>query len=222
MKRKLLLLAVMGMLACSYANAQIKKGSVLLGGSVGFGRSQTEVKTIYAESSYKSDSRYFYALPALGIAIHDNLVLGGDLRYENGKQSYTSTTSQKGKTTSYGAGAFIRKYWKVADKLYLFGNGGLGYRYLDNYRPYENPANSIQEKSHNINLSFYPGVSFAITRRVHLESSLPDMFNIGYTSATERNKATGQKISSRNSFGIGSSLSNTSSFAVGVKFILSK
>ena len=124
MQNKILLAIAVVIIISTNADAQIKKGAVLLGGSLGFSTRNNKVSTT---QDYRSTS--FNVSPALGKAIKENLLLGFDLSYGYAKNEFFSPPVQK--TNSYGAGIFIRKY-KVLGKGFLiysidrdhYDNGG--------------------------------------------------------------------------------------------------
>ncbi|NML20380.1 hypothetical protein HHL16_05820 [Pseudoflavitalea sp. G-6-1-2] len=218
MKRKLLLFAVLSSIACTYAQAQIKEGSVLLGGSLGYSRSESTSVTGNRE---KTINRLITAAPSVGIAIKDNLVVGGDLSYDNRKITYKNSNLRTPDSDAYGAGVFIRKYWGIANRLYLFGNGRLGYRYAKEGLTNNEAFPEIQSKEHRVSLSFFPGVSFAVSKKVHLESTFMNLLTIDYINTRVREN-NGNKISSKSAFDFNSSFNNAASFTVGFKLLLSK
>lgn len=222
MKRKLLLLAVVGSLGCSYAQAQIKKGSVLLGGSLGFSRIETN--QVYTQvGNFKTIQKSLTVSPSLGIAIQDNLILGGDLTFDTRKQTYNKPFQLPQRTNFYGAGVFLRKYWKVADKLYLFGDGRLGYSFSNEKLPStRDPQLFEQRKTNSVSLSIYPGLSFAVSRRVHIETTFFNLLTASYKNETLKEKESGKKLNTKNDFDLASSFNNSNTFTAGVKFLLSR
>ena len=73
--KKYLLLTLSFMVIYAGAQAQISKGTVLLGGDLSFGTNKTETGTV------KSKTTGFSISPSVGIAFKDNKVLGLSLYY---------------------------------------------------------------------------------------------------------------------------------------------
>jgi len=116
------------LLFASVTNAQIKKGSTYLGGSIGFSSSKLEPNN----SSTNGKSKSVSINPAVGVAVKNNLIAGINLNYGHGN-SKGFQSSQDYKNSNYGAGVFMRKYWSVLNRLYFFGQSDLGYTH-SNYK----------------------------------------------------------------------------------------
>jgi hypothetical protein len=84
------------------------------------------------------------------------------------------------------------------------------------------PYNDI--KGYSFDLSFYPGIAYAITKRVQLETGFANLVDVNYvhsknTSTTGANNDVLSTARSNN-FAISTSLSNNFGFAVGIKVLL--
>jgi len=123
MKKKIYLLAA----CCSivfFANAQIKKGEILLGGGVNYNTSSA------GSTSGKSNS--FYISPSVGQAVQDNLIVGLNLYYSHNSQNNIY------KSNSYGGSVFIRKYKPLGNSgfsIYLEGSLGGTYNKATSNQP---------------------------------------------------------------------------------------
>ena len=208
MKRKfcLVFMGAASMLAINSASAQIAKGSVMLGGNVGFNTSKNEAfgTTVRKENS-------FYISPAVGVAIKENLFVGGDLAY----RSNTQENNGAGKTTNngFGIGAFVRQYKNLGKSgFYLFGQGRLGADIT-----HVKSGSTTTNNGFAIGLGLTPGISYAVNSKLHLETSLANLFSVGYNSS--KNK--GADIKS-NSFSADVNLGSLQQWNVGIRFILAK
>src|SRR5258708_4220664 len=152
-----------------YSQAQIKKGDILLGGTLGFNTQKTTPDGSNTNGLTKQSS--VNLTPSIGKAIKDNLLAGIDLTY-----SGSSTTQGSGtggyttKSRMYGAGVFLRKYTYLGSGFAIFTQTRLGGGYhtqKDQNEGVSVPYNDIKGYSNGV--SFYPGISYAITKPVQME-----------------------------------------------------
>lgn len=212
--RKLYFLAVICLLAITITHAQIRKGSTFLGGDISAStqKSQTGTDPVLRQSG-------FTISPVFGKAIKDNLVLGGDLSY--GHSKYDNVGSEQ-KINVYGAGIFLRKYKPLGSSgFFIFLQGRAGYRYLESTIDTWTTAYD-QVKNHTINISAYPGLSYAISRKLHLETGFNNVVSVNYF--TEKREIAGGTVTTvKNSgFSISSSLNNISNLYLGFRVLLGK
>jgi hypothetical protein len=195
-------------LSC-FLHAQINKGSVLLGGNVGF--STTKAKDTSLENNGVSVS------PVVGIAVKQNLVVGLSFNYSHSKDNLNLNNYQsEGK--SYGAGVFVRKYVPLGKGFYLFGETGLNYQDYSGAYTYTYQKTELKVQSIGINL--YPGVSYAISKKLQLEFGLPQLVTLGYSKTRQIvNDATTQKT---NEVYFSASASSFSNFILGFRIFLPK
>ena len=221
MKRKFIALAIASCLVSTMSYSQIKKGSILLGGSVGFSSSKTtEVQPNSWVGETKKNS--LFLSPSVGVAIQDNLVLGADLTFASIRGKYNSPALETNKSTGYGGGVFIRKYWQLANKFYVFGNGRVGYQFSKEATPSHVSSVKTEYKNQRAAASIAPGISFAVSRRVHLESTFINLLTVEYSKTREYNKASGVETKSSSDLYLTSSFEQNSAFTVGIRFLLSK
>ena len=95
--RKLLPLTIASLLITTFVNAQINKGSVLLGGNIGFGNSKNNRNTNYKEN-------YVYLSPVIGVAVKTNLVAGVTVLYSHSK--YLNDTLGNKQNNTLAGGSF--------------------------------------------------------------------------------------------------------------------
>jgi hypothetical protein len=232
MKRKFIALAIAGCFVSALSQAQIRKGSTLIGGSAGYSAYKAD-KLPDANWNRETKFRSFSFSPSFGIAIKDNLIVGADILLEGSKEKYADipnfpapfNKTEDYKNYSRGGGVFVRKYWGVANKLYVFGQGRLGVAVTrEDFKPYENSINSYL-KGFNVAASVYPGLSFAVSRKVHLESTFFNLLTVEYSKKKYKggdleigNRMTGEF----SNFRISSSFDNATAFTLGVRVLLSK
>src|SRR3982751_2087954 len=93
--------------------AQITKGTFVLGGNLGINRRD------YTYGNNENTGHGFSFSPAIGIATSENKVSGIYLNYWHNESNSSGDASSEGNT--YGGGVFIRKYKSLGKAFYLFG-----------------------------------------------------------------------------------------------------
>ncbi len=173
--RKYLLFTSMAFILANTLNAQISKGSILIGGNLSLGTSTTKYQT------YEIDNNYLSINPAIGVAIKENSVLGISLSYSMYTQKNTLLNAYKEDANAYGGGLFYRQYKSLSNRFYLFGEAGAGYY---NTKVTREAPDFIQIfKNNSVNLNLYPGITYAVSKRFHLEAALHNLLNLNYSSA---------------------------------------
>jgi hypothetical protein len=218
MKKIFLIIVTVSVIAS--ANAQIKKGSIFLGGDISGSTQKT--KRINDAASYKQSG--INISPVFGKAIKDNLILGANAGlglYKN--DNWNGSGNNKVKSTAYNAGIFLRKYKNIGTGgFYLFVQGGLNGSFYKQEQ--EEPASSWTEtKRFSVGINAYPGISYAVTNKLHLETGFNNLLSLSYFN--EKNES-GNPVTTTyktNGFSIASSLSNaTSSLYLGFRLLIGK
>jgi len=213
--KQIVLFILLAVVMVVSTNAQIAKGSIWLGGSIGYSENKTDYNDGYPD--YKKTN--LTVTPAIGKAIKENLVAGIDLTYNNYReQNYSGGTYYTTKQNTYGAGFFLRRYLPIVKNLYVYGQGRLGFDYSKNN---QTPASTygLNSKGWSTDLTFYPGVSYAINKKLQLETGFNNLFQVQY-SKTKNDDAPGSPKS--HSFAAGINLENKAQFFLGFRFLLNK
>ncbi len=205
------------------ANAQIEKGSIMLGGSVNFNNSNSEELsgTLPDVSAYNYDSHDFLFNPRFGYSIGNNWVIGTALAFNKGKITRKSASSTSSSSTmeeqisshdAFGAALFARKYFPLGDKFSVFGEliSGANWRNV-NFRSNSSQGTSSENETKyteyqttlSAGLAYFPKNWLALELSTNLVS-----FTTGEQNQSSR------KYDSF-SFGL-----NTSSINLGVSFFL--
>lgn len=194
------------------SQAQIKEGKLLLGGAVSF----------YSATNQNSNS--VYANLQFGKVIKDNTVVGiiGSVAASN-----STTGSQKYQVSQYSAGIFYRKYKPLANNLYFFGELDAAYQYSKNtYTYFTNVDQNLNTTSNGVAISFVPGISYSVFKRMDMELTMP---NIAYISYAHVKTIAGYLPPSipeqkANNFSANANLNSNllSNFGIGFKFLLGK
>jgi hypothetical protein len=214
MRKYLLFTSIAFTLMVNTLNAQITKGSILLGGNLSFGTSTTK------NSSFETDNNIFSINPAIGVAIKENSVLGISFNYFMYTQNNTLSNAYKEDANSYGGGLFYRQYKSLSSKFYLFGDAGANYYTTKMTR--ESPGLIQNYKSNSVNLSLYPGITYAVSKRFHLEAALNNLLNINYSSAKTTTMGSAPRTESTNGFSFMTNISSGVPLSLGFRFIIPK
>lgn len=209
------------------ASAQIKKGSFFLGGDIAVANVKTS-RTSTSSSGNTPPGGKIKALsiqPVIGIAVKENLIAGVDVAYSKGKSenvASTGTINQDG----FGAGVFLRRYYPLASRFYLFGQARLGYAKQNSEQKLPSTSQfTIKEETASVLASLYPGLAYNVTKSFYLEVGFSNLLQTGYekTTRTESqtfNNNTVRTVNTEKGFFMQSSLANTTSLNVGVRFII--
>ena len=214
-KQQLLFLAATFLFTLNL-DAQIKKGSIFLGGDISGSMQKTKTA-----GSTTNEQNGFTISPVFGKAIKDNLVFGGSAGISFYEDEQTVSTDSK--QNSYGLGIFLRKYKSLGNSgFYLFLQGSLNgnyYRYLQDYSPYS--FKNIT-KRYSAGISAYPGVSYAVSKRLHLETGFNNLLYLNYWHEKKDEGLSPVTTYKTNGLNVGSSLNNLSSLYVGFRVLLAK
>lgn len=212
---KLFTLIAIAVFTFTSISAQITKGSVLLGGGIGYSKQENKQEG----STIESKTSNFYISPAMGIAIKENLIVGGDLAFSSQMQENGSNET----TNKYfGAGIYMRKYLPIANRFYIFGQGRIGANIFDG-ETIQGTDYISTIKGYNVNAGFYPGISFQVNKKLHLETGFNNLVFVQYENGKIKAQSLGNvsKATSK-SFTVNSSLNNMSGLYVGFRLLLAK
>jgi hypothetical protein len=204
------------------SSAQIKKGSIFLGGDLGFSGGST--KPVENMPVTESKSTGFNISPLVGKAIKDNLIAGVGLYYSSNTLKQTAPNAVNKSTTNYyGGNVWLRKYYDLSKSFYLFLNTSLNVNISDQKTDYNPGPNLSKAKGFGINANIYPGVAYQMRKRFFLEASLNNLVSLNYgRTKYERKDELGNNSSyiSKN-YGFSSSIANgTNPLQIGVRWII--
>lgn len=213
--RKLFTFIAIAIFSSNAIYAQISKGAVLLGGGIGYNSQENKQEGATIETKTSN----FYVSPAIGIAVKENLIIGGDLSFSSQMQENGSNeTNHK----YYGAGIYMRRYLLIANRFYIFGQGRVGANIFDGETTQGTDYISTN-KGYNINVGIYPGVSFQVNKKLHLEAGFNNLVYLQYENGKVKTKSLGNlsNVTSK-SFAINSSLNNMTGLYVGFRLLFAK
>jgi hypothetical protein len=182
------------------ANAQIKQGTVLLGGSIGYasGKSESTYPGLASMPDLKTTGEGHSVIfnPQVGFFIVDNLAIGLNGLVSSGRstsvqQNYVGTgtpitLTSKETANSWNLGPFVRYYHMIGEKVGLYGQLAGGYQHgtlkTENARP---QADTRTTKTTGGYANLMPGAVYFLTPKIALELT---MGNLGY----EKTKSTSE------------------------------
>jgi hypothetical protein len=177
MKKNYFLLALL--VSCLVSNAQIKKGSILLGGQVGFNN------TVYSYKPSQPDQKYSNANVnvTVGKAYKENAVFGITAGYNHiaSDNNYNGTTYASSKRDGYNAGIFYRRYKKLSNNFYFFGAATARYNGAKETITYSNTTDKGLHIDNGGELSVTPGIAYAICKKLQLEILLSNVVSVNYS-----------------------------------------
>ena len=221
--KKALLLACVFISFATISQAQITKGSVLLGGSIGLSNGKNT-------GTYSGKENNIYFNPTVGIAIKENWIIGISGGFSNYKGDLGLYTPERD-GESYSGGLFARRYSALGKNFYLYGNGSINYNKVDQSETSStnNSANYYANFYHSkgVTLSIAPGIAYAINKWFHLEASLSNLLTVGYSTSDRMNISQSGGVTSSNftkskNFDVGTNFNPTSSLYIGFRFVLGK
>ncbi|MFS4427936.1 outer membrane beta-barrel protein [Chryseobacterium sp. GVT01B] len=217
--KKILLAGAVALFGLS--NAQIAKGTTYLSGSVGYSQKETD------NGNYKKEN--FNVLPTVGYFVNTNLAVGLGIGYETEKTTETSTlTTPLGTTVSkditkkpaFVVAPFVRKYWTLSEKLYIFGQLAVPMQFgktetenssvTTSGNTTASTSTSTEAKYTQIGVTVKPGLDYFLNKNWSIEATIGEF---GYNNYKPKD---GDATNNYN-FGL-----NLSSVTFGVKYVFAK
>jgi hypothetical protein len=174
MRTKILLF--FGILFCigPALNAQVSKDRLLIGGSF----------SIYSEKNDQPlpvfKNEYFNTNIQFGKVVKDNTVVGVTMSYNHSTNNY-ATNSQVNKSNQYSAGVFYRKYKKLVKEFYFFAEVDAIYSHSNTQEYSQNPGDISKTTMNGGSVSFIPGISYALCKRMQVELLMPNIISLSYS-----------------------------------------
>jgi len=219
--KKLLLAGAVSLFGLS--NAQIKTGTLYLSGQAGYSQ----------EKNNNTDDKLqnFSIIPTVGVFIAPNLAVGTGIGYIGSRAENTDinnlgfgieTLQSKVKADAFTARPFIRKYWTLSDRLYIFGQLEvpieIGKRTADLQFDYINMSGYIYSQSINMEQKYTsfgvnvkPGLDYFVNKNWTIEATIGEF---GYKNMKIKDQ---EKGTDNFNFGF-----NLSSVTFGVKYVFAK
>ncbi|UHO40021.1 outer membrane beta-barrel protein [Chryseobacterium capnotolerans] len=219
--KKILLAGAVALFGLS--NAQIAKGTTYVSGQLGYSQNENNNTDTKIES--------FKVLPTVGYFVNTNLAVGLGVGYKNDNTKVTTETTvgggtlvaeKKNTTSAFVVAPFVRKYWTLADKLYIFGQLEVPMEFGQYKQESESTLttgstvtrNSTSDKANytSIGVNVKPGLDYFLNKNWSIEATFGEF---GYN--TNKLDVDGAKRVNDYKFGL-----NLSSVTFGVKYVFAK
>lgn len=225
MKKRFLAVLPMVLLLSFTAFAQLEKGTILLGGGVGYS-SSTSLAESYVATDREFTNSTFNFSPDFGFFFQPKWVVGLSLPISGSNQK-TSSLSTSGSETlqnestsnSFGLAPFVRKYFSVSEAFSFYAQAKVGfYQFKSESINYSTSGNSTNtSESSGVGFNATAGMSYFPKNWLGINLSVsPLSFSTG-SSQQESSESSLDQESSGFSFGL-----DTSAITLGVNFFLSK
>ncbi|MCJ7932115.1 MAG: porin family protein [Chryseobacterium sp.] len=219
--KKILLTGAVALFGLS--NAQIAKGTTYLSGQIEYHHNENNE----VNGSRKDD--VFKILPTAGYFVASNLAVGLGVgyksavsKYEVGDAAISNVLEIKDTDNAFVVTPFVRKYWTLSEKLYIFGQLLVPLEFgqekiesssaSDGGDPFFNYYFSQKNKYTRIGVNIKPGLDYFLNKNWSIEATLGEFgyntYKADYEGATRKNKY---------QFGL-----NLSSVTFGVKYVFAK
>lgn len=207
----------------SFSNAQITKGTTYLSGQVEYRHNESN------EFNNLRKDDVFKILPTAGYFIDTNLAVGLGVGYKSAVTKYkvgdvgvSNILEIKDTDNAFVVAPFIRKYWTLSEKLYIFGQLQVPLEFGQSKIEATSSGNggdpilyyfgSQKNNYTHIGVNIKPGLDYFLNKNWSIEATLGEF---GYN----RYKGDYEGAVSRNSYKFGLDLS---SVTFGVKYVFAK
>lgn len=114
----------------------------------------------------------------------------------------------------------MRKYLPLGKGFYLFGESLIFFSEAKS-EPLNSSGSPIQNNYTATGLNFYPGISYAVNRKIHLEIAMNSLVSIGYSSQKTTVSGNGSAETIK-SFNMNVNANPLNQPTIGFKFLLAK
>jgi outer membrane protein len=178
------------------------RAQIFVGGNVGFNTSNNEMNN-GTTTTAKSSGYEFDLSPNAGKFISEKFAIGIELNISLSGSKSGTVTEIKSKSSSIGVSPFLRYYAIKWNKFSVYGQGNVGLNFSKSStetggRTTDGPKTTLSY------LNISPGLSYDISEKISLETSL-DFLSLGYYFSTTKQGTTDQKGSG---LSIGAGLGN--------------
>ena len=199
--RKQILLFNLACLSVIVSTAQIDKNDILLGGTFGYGSSNSQGNSSNSNANLS---------PRIGYAIGRNSVLSVRLGY-NYSKSEDATGNNVSKNSSFSAGLSWQKFFLIKEKLGWFTD--LSGSLSRGYTKYQSTGNISKSNSTGYSVGVSPGIYFIPVSGLLLSANAG-----GLSYGSSKSKFNGQETGKSSLF----TVNLLNSFSFGIDFIINK
>jgi hypothetical protein len=203
----------------SLLSAQIRKGSILLGGQLSYATGNNDMADFHSTSAGGAIA------VSIGKAFRENTVLGLNLSFSSRKEENVYRWSDTADVSSHNAGygAYLRQYKGLAKGLLLFGQADAGYMRSKQTEDYKNAPGSLSYIQQGAYLSLAPGLAYQLFKKLQVELMLSNLVSLQYSVTKTESEISQVPNTKRKEFSFYSSLNTNSSLGglgIGFLFVL--
>ncbi len=201
------------------AKAQVQKGSLFLGGSVGISSSKTE-----ADNGDKMSGTSWNISPQIGKAIQQNKVIGIEILAGGSNNKNTNSLGNvfKNSGSQYGIGILYRQYFPIYKKWLFYGQTNAGVNFSNSTISNSGiKLSKINAMGVNINASL--GITYQVNKKLWLEAGLSNLVGIEYNHQNSETLSSAGVVTStfkNNSVSANFNLNGSNNFAFGFRWII--
>lgn len=199
-------------------NAQVTKGSLMFGGSLGANvtMESTQKVTGAADTKRPGYTEWNFS-PTVGYFIGNGLALG--LSFNVSSNYVYSITTNDGNTTEnimrsdLGVSLFARKYMLITEKVYFHGQGALGYTSgsFTTRKTVGSSGLADDDKNNfsNIGINITPGLTYFVSPKWGIDFSLNNILAYNMTTTKTETEFAGSNVTrerTSGNFSIGAGL----------------
>lgn len=204
--KKVLLAGAVALFGLS--NAQIAKGTTYLSGQVNYSSTQ--------DNNTDAKDESFTITPTVGYFVANNVAVGLGVGYENGSRTRVNAVNSletKISTDAFVVAPFVRKYWTVGEKFYIFGQLEVPMAFGKDKTEYSGTSSQFntEAKFTSIGVNVKPGLDYFLNKNWSIEATIGEF---GYSNFKYKDL---DKSTDNFNFGL-----NLSSVTFGVKYVFAK
>ncbi len=158
------------------ASAQIRKGSILLGGQLYYSNSKTQSENLDQKSDYGSIGI------SLGKAFKENSVVGFNISFSPTSQTNIryGTDTLDLEFNQFNIGAFFREYKQLAKDFYFFAQVDGAFIMSNQKDNFEIAAGNVKTNRKGGFIALTPGISYQVFKKMQLELTIPNILGLQY------------------------------------------
>ncbi|ROI05589.1 MULTISPECIES: outer membrane beta-barrel protein [unclassified Chryseobacterium] len=219
--KKIVLMGAVALFGLS--NAQIAKGTSYLSGQAGYYHNEKN------EFETKRKDDVIRILPTAGYFVNTNLAVGLGVGYKSAVTKYkvgnadiSNLLEIKDSDNAFVVAPFVRKYWTLSDKLYIFGQLQVPLEFgkekmdansnINGGDPLLAAAFERENNYTNIGVNIKPGLDYFLSKNWSIEATIGEF---GYN--TYKRDIDGARKADSYKFGI-----SLTSVTFGVKYVFAK
>ena len=216
---KKILTALVCIIMVQLVQAQIQKGSLFLGGSIGITKSNGE-----SGIGDKTTGFSWNISPQIGKAIEQNKVIG--MQFSAGSNSTENTnaggSTAKNEGKQIGVGVFYRQYFPIYKKWMFYGQANTNLNFFNSSASTQGIKNQ-QAKVINVAFTASLGITYQVSKKLWLEAGLSNLAGIEYSHQKSETLSSAGVVTStfkNNSVSANVNLNGSNNFAFGFRWII--